>query len=48
MAVYGTVGEYRPKDEEWRQYAEQMDFFLEANGIEDEDRKRGDNWRIIF
>ena len=40
MAAYiGSIGEYREGKEEWSQYAERLDHFLSANGIEDAKKK---------
>ena len=38
MAAYiGSIGEYREGKEEWSQYAERLNHFLSANGIEKKD-----------
>jgi len=40
MAVFfGSIGEFREGKEEWSQYAECLDYFLLANGIEDAKKK---------
>ena len=40
MAVYGQIGAFDPNSEEWTQYAESLDLFMEANGIRAEAKKR--------
>ncbi len=39
-ALYGHVGEYVEGQEEWRQYAERMQHYFAANGVENADKKR--------
>ena len=38
-AFIGSIGEYREGKEEWSQYAERLNHFFSANGIEDEKKK---------
>ena len=38
--VFGKVGEFDAAREEWPQYVERLGHFFEANGIEDEGKKR--------
>ena len=41
MATHiGTIGEFQEGREDWKQYAERLQHFMDANGITDEDRKR--------
>ncbi len=39
-AIFGQVGEYCERQEEWPQYVERLGHFLTANGIEEEARKK--------
>lgn len=39
VAYIGNIGEYNAGKEEWSQYAERLDHFLAANGIEDAKKK---------
>ena len=38
--VFGKAGEFDAAKEEWSQYVERLGHFFEANGIEDEGKKR--------
>ena len=40
MAVYGQIGPFDHSVEEWTQYAERLDLFMDANGIRSEAKKR--------
>ena len=40
VAVFGEVGKFDVAKEEWPQYDERLGHFFEANGIEDEGKKR--------
>ena len=41
MATHiGTIGEFQEGREDWKQYTERLQHFMDANGITDEDRKR--------
>ena len=40
MAVYGQIGNFDPQVEDWTEYAERLDLFMEANGIRAEAKKR--------
>ena len=40
VAVFGEVGKFDAAKEEWPQYVEGLGHFFEANGIEDEGKKR--------
>ena len=37
--VVGSITAYSP-DEDWQQYVERLQFFMEANGVTDEGKKR--------
>ena len=37
--LFGSVGEFNEENEEWRLYVEQMEHYLNANGIQDESKK---------
>ena len=39
-AVLGKVEQYDPELEEWPQYVERLEYFFEANGITDAEKKR--------
>ena len=39
MTTVGSISEYSP-EENWQQYVEQLQFFLEANGVTDQGKKR--------
>ena len=40
MALHGSVGEFDPVKEEWSTYSSRLDYYFEANGVEDPERKR--------
>ena len=39
MANHGKLEEY-DSQEEWSQYIERLEFYFEANGVDDEDKQR--------
>ena len=39
MASHGKLEEY-DSQEEWSQYIERLEFYFEANGVDDEDKQR--------
>ena len=38
--TFGRISEFDQKLEDWIQYSEQLQFFLTANKIDDEDQKK--------
>ena len=40
MAVFGQIGNFDPQVEEWTEYAERLDLFMEANSVRAEAKKR--------
>ena len=40
MALHGSVGEFDPVKEEWSTYSSRLEYYFEANRVEDPDRKR--------
>ena len=40
MALHGSIGEFDAVKEDWSTYAARLEFYFEANGVEDHDRKR--------
>ena len=39
MAMHGSVGEFNPAKEDWSTYSARMDFYFQANGVTEADRK---------
>ena len=38
--LFGTIGEFDPSVEDWTSYNEHMDFYLQANEVEDPSKRR--------
>ena len=39
MATHGSVSPFDPEKEEWNAYVERLDYYLVANGVEDDAKK---------
>ena len=40
MTLHGSIDEFDAVKEDWSTYAARLDFYFEANGVEDHDRER--------
>ena len=47
MATLGKIGEYCASSEEWPQYIERLEFFLNTNKVTDADLKRATFLSVI-
>ena len=48
MAMHGSVGEFNPAKEDWSTYSARMDFYFQANGVTEADRKRAISTQLFW